>query len=48
VYVVLTERGTAILQQLSAVHREELRRVGPQLSQLLERLAAGNGSGPDP
>ena len=38
VYVALTENGTQMLNQLSAVHREELRRVGPQLTTLLERL----------
>lgn len=39
VYVVLTRRGSEMLEQLTATHREELRRMGPQLKQLLEQLA---------
>jgi DNA-binding MarR family transcriptional regulator len=38
VYVTLTRQGAAMLEQLTAVHREELRRIGPQLSRLLDRL----------
>jgi DNA-binding MarR family transcriptional regulator len=38
VYVTLTRRGSDVLEQLSAAHREELRRIGPQLHQLLEQL----------
>src|ERR671926_376597 len=38
VYVALTESGSEMLNQLSAVHREELLRVGPQLNTLLEQL----------
>ena len=40
VYVALTERGAAVLEQLSAAHREELRRAGPQMRQLLERIVS--------
>jgi DNA-binding MarR family transcriptional regulator len=38
VYVLLTSQGEARLEQLSIAHKEELRRLGPQLSALLERL----------
>jgi DNA-binding MarR family transcriptional regulator len=38
VYLALTPRGTAVLQRLSAAHREELRRVAPQIESILERL----------
>jgi DNA-binding MarR family transcriptional regulator len=38
VYVSLTPQGNDILAQLSATHRQELRRVGPQLHLLLEQL----------
>ncbi len=38
VYVALTSRGLSILEQLSAVHRAELRRIGPQINQLLTQL----------
>ncbi len=40
VYICLTPRGNEILAQLSAAHREELRRIGPQLHLLLEQLAS--------
>lgn len=38
VYLALTARGEALLARLSAAHREQLRRVGPQLADLLARL----------
>lgn len=38
VYVLLTSRGDELLEQLAAAHKEELQRLGPQLSALLERL----------
>lgn len=38
VYVALTESGTEMLERLTAAHREELRRIKPELSLLLERL----------
>ena len=40
VYVSLTERGKEVLARLTATHREELRRVGPQLNLLLDQLSA--------
>ncbi len=39
VFVVLTERGTKLLEQLAAAHKQELRRIGPQLNQILEILS---------
>lgn len=42
VYVTLTESGSAMLDQLSAAHRDELRRIGPQIKLLLERLTRGS------
>jgi DNA-binding MarR family transcriptional regulator len=39
VYVRLTPGGLSALEQLTAVHRAELRRIGPQLSQLLVQLS---------
>lgn len=45
VYVRLTERGEAVLAELSLAHRNELRRIGPQIGALLQRLAeSGDGS----
>jgi DNA-binding MarR family transcriptional regulator len=38
VHVTLTPHGSNILERLSAAHREELRRIGPDLSQLLANL----------
>lgn len=39
VYVVITKRGAQLLQKLTAAHREELRRIGPQFRAILERLS---------
>ena len=38
VYVTLTPGGLRALEQLSAAHRAELQRIGPQISQLLVQL----------
>lgn len=38
VHVRVTPKGMAILEKLSAAHREELRRVGPHLRELLARV----------
>lgn len=38
VNLALTPRGEAILEQLSATHREQLRRIGPQFNRLMESL----------
>ena len=41
VYLTLTPYGESVLGQLAAAHREELRRLGPELRALLDRLGAG-------
>lgn len=38
VWLALTERGEIVLEQLSAVHREQLQRAGPQLTRFLKGL----------
>lgn len=38
VFVVLTKKGERLLESLSAIHHEELRRVGPEIRELLGRL----------
>jgi DNA-binding MarR family transcriptional regulator len=38
VLIKLTSRGEKTLEKLSALHHEQLKRIGPELSQLLERL----------
>jgi DNA-binding MarR family transcriptional regulator len=38
VFVSLTPRGLAQLEQLSTAHRAELRRIGPRLRELLNAL----------
>jgi DNA-binding MarR family transcriptional regulator len=40
----LTARGARLLERLAAVHREELRRIGPQLRGLLEEISASDGN----
>lgn len=42
VQIRLTARGEQVLNTLSSAHQEQLRRIGPELSGLLERLAGGN------
>ncbi len=42
VLVQLTTRGEKILRQLAAVHREQLGRIGPEITQLLGRLDNGD------
>ncbi|MBV6394487.1 MAG: hypothetical protein HFACDABA_00052 [Anaerolineales bacterium] len=39
VFVRLTARGLDILEKLSAAHKQELRRLGPQLRELLSVLS---------
>ena len=41
VRLVLRPRGEALLARLSAAHRDELKRIGPQIAELLERLRRG-------
>ena len=38
VYVSLTRRGSALLERLSLVHREELQHMAPRLSLMLDKL----------
>ena len=38
IYVALTTRGEELLEQLSAVHHEELQHLAPRLSVILESL----------
>ncbi len=38
VRVALTEEGESLLATLSAAHRDELKRLGPSLREMLERL----------
>ncbi len=38
VQIQLTRRGEETLEKLSALHHEQLKRIGPELSRLLERL----------
>jgi DNA-binding MarR family transcriptional regulator len=38
VWVELTELGQELLRRLSSVHREELRRLRPELEKLLQKL----------
>jgi DNA-binding MarR family transcriptional regulator len=45
-YITLTEQGADLLEQLAAVHQEELRHVAPQLGAILEGLGLTGGSGP--
>ena len=42
VWIRLTTRGEETLEKLSAAHHEQLRRIGPELSELLERLGDEN------
>ncbi len=40
VNVHLTSRGEQVLDKLSSAHEEQLRRIGPKLSMLLDRLTS--------
>lgn len=44
VYLEVTPRGESLLEALSSAHKEQLRRVGPQLSLLLENLRGSRKS----
>ena len=41
VFITLTKHGEKVLERLSSAHHEQLRRIGPQIRQLLDQL--GNG-----
>jgi DNA-binding MarR family transcriptional regulator len=49
VHLRLTVKGERVLERLAAVHREELRRIGPQLGALLDEItrATAERSRPD-
>ena len=38
VYLRLTAKGERVLERLASVHREELRRIGPQVEELLQQI----------
>ncbi len=40
VFIQLTSRGEKKLEKLSTIHRQQLRRIAPEISRLLERLNA--------
>jgi len=48
VYLRLTAKGDRVLQRLADVHREELRRIGPQLRQLVQQVTRATGAPPRP
>ncbi len=39
VNIVLTQKGSDLLDELTAVHKEEIRRIGPELRKLLHQLS---------
>jgi DNA-binding MarR family transcriptional regulator len=39
VYVALTPRGAELLEKLAAAHRDQLKRIGPEIHVVLQRLA---------
>lgn len=47
VYVALTPSADEILEQLAAAHKEELRRIGPQLHLLLHHLTGAENERED-
>ncbi len=44
VYVSLTPKGYDVLARLSMIHRHELKRIGPQLNQLLAQLSTNEAT----
>jgi DNA-binding MarR family transcriptional regulator len=42
VFVTLTAEGERVVEKLSAAHREELRRIKPQIRLLLDQLSGGD------
>jgi DNA-binding MarR family transcriptional regulator len=45
VYLRLTAKGDRVLERLAEVHREELRRISPQLEALLQQIRAEESAG---
>ena len=46
VYLRLTGKGERVLERLASVHREELRRIGPQLRQLVQQITRATERSP--
>lgn len=46
VYLRLTTKGERVLERLAAVHREELRRIAPQLKQLVQQITRATERSP--
>lgn len=46
VHLRLTAKGERMLEQLASVHREELRRIGPQLRKLLQQITRATKTPP--
>jgi DNA-binding MarR family transcriptional regulator len=40
VFVQLTRHGDNVLEKLSSAHNSQLKRIGPELTRLLQNLAA--------
>ena len=40
VFITLTQHGEEMLEKLAAVHHQQLRRIGPQIQQLLDGLGS--------
>ncbi len=43
VFVQLTRRGEQVLERLSAAHSRQLKRISPELNQLLQKLTSAQG-----
>lgn len=39
VFIALTKKGSAVLESLASMHKEELQRLGPQLCSMLEKIS---------
>ena len=48
VHLRLTAKGDRVLERLAGVHREELRRIGPQLRQLVQRITRAMDESSEP
>lgn len=46
VHLRLTLKGERVLERLAGVHREELRRIGPELRQLVEQITQATQATP--
>lgn len=43
VFIALTPHGEEVLEKLAAAHREQLRRIGPEIRQVLDNLGSAEG-----